>query len=121
MLPRVPRLTFRGTHAIDHAVDGVLEPRTVEIRELTADREHPPIRLPPHPQPSRGAAGPGLLPRGGGVAWAPSAPGGGRSRAPHRPQTPRRTMRRPPRPLRITRLVRQLRDRPQLLPTQRAS
>ena len=32
MLPRVPRLTFRGTHAVDHPVDRVLETRTVEVR-----------------------------------------------------------------------------------------
>ncbi len=106
--PRVPRLTFGGTHAVDHPVDGVLEPRPVEIRQLTADREHPPIRLPPHPQTPAPHAGRGLRP-----SW-------GALRAHHPRQIHRRDMRRPPRPLRVARLVRQLRDRPQLLATQRA-
>ena len=62
MVSGVPRLAFRRAHAVDHPVDRVLEPGAVEVRELTADREHPAVRLPPHPQPSRLASAPGLRP-----------------------------------------------------------
>jgi hypothetical protein len=106
MVPRVPGLALRRAHAVDHPVDHVLEPRAVEIRELTADREHPPVGLPPHPQAPRRTPCPRLVHRGRALC------------AHHRRQIDRRHLRSPPRPLRVAGLVGQLRDRPQLLPTQ---